>query len=98
MKLEWTFTAESYLDQLSPEERAKVLHAVGRLPTAWDRLGETRLQRLEGDQNDLYSLRVGADLRVLVRRQEDVVTVIDVVRYSQLDGLRRLAAVKQAAG
>jgi mRNA-degrading endonuclease RelE of RelBE toxin-antitoxin system len=90
MTLEWTFTAESYLDQLSPEERSKVLHAVERLPVEWGHLGGARLNQLEGEEN-LYSLRVGADLRVLVRRRNDVVTVVDVVRRSQVDGLRRLA-------
>ncbi len=95
MRLDWTFTAESYLDQLSPEERSKVLHAVERLPVEWGSLGESRLNRLEGEQN-LYALRVGADLRVLVRRQDEVVTVVDVVRRSQVDGLRRLGKLDPA--
>jgi hypothetical protein len=95
MTLEWTFTAESYLDQLSPEERSKVLHAVERLPSEWGRLGGARLTQLEGEEN-LYSLLVGADLRVLVRRRDNVVTVVDVVRKSQVDGLRRLANLDAA--
>jgi mRNA-degrading endonuclease RelE of RelBE toxin-antitoxin system len=97
MKLEWTFTAESYLDQLPQEERSKVLHAVESLPTAWDSLGGARLNRLAGDDNDLYSLRVGADLRVIVLRENDVITIIDVIRRSQVDGLRRLTKARQAA-
>jgi mRNA-degrading endonuclease RelE of RelBE toxin-antitoxin system len=97
MKLEWNFTAESYLDQLSPEERSKVLHAVEPLPAVWDKnLSEARLKKLIGDQNNLYSLRVGSDLRVLVRRQNDVITVVDVVRRSQIDGLRRVSKISQA--
>jgi len=58
MKLEWNFTAESYLDQLPSTERSRVLHAVERLPTTWDSLDGTRLNRLKGDQTDLFSLRV----------------------------------------
>lgn len=97
MKLEWTFSAESYLDQLSHGERLKVLHAVERLSTGWDSLHDDRLRRLTGGQDNLYSLRVGADLRVIVRRQENVATVVDVVRRSQIDGLRRLANQHQPA-
>jgi hypothetical protein len=97
MKPEWTFTAESYLDQLPPEERSKVLHAVDRLPADWGSLDSSRLQRLKGVQESLYSLRVGADLRVLLRRQGDAITVVDVVRRSQIDGLRRLAEQSRAA-
>ena len=84
MELEWTFSAESYLDQLPHEERLKVLHAVERLSTGWDTPHDGRLRRLTGDQGNLYSLRVGADLRVIVRR-------------SQIDGLRRLANQHQTA-
>lgn len=97
MKLEWTFTAESYLDQLTPKERSKVLQVVEDLPMAWDHLGEARLSKLAGDKTGLFSLRVGSDLRVLVRRRGDVVTVVDVVRRSQIDGLRRVAKQRQAA-
>ena len=97
MELEWTFSAESYLDQLPHEERSKVLHAVERLSAGWDSLHNGRLTLLTGDQGGLYSLRVGADLRVIVRRQENVILVIDVVRRSQIDGLRQLANQRQAA-
>lgn len=97
METEWTYTAESYLDQLPAAEQSKVLHAVQGLPAAWDNLGESRLSRLAGDQNDLYSLRVGADLLVLVKRADDHITVVDVVRRSQVEGLRRVAALRQSA-
>jgi hypothetical protein len=97
MKLEWNFTAESYLDQLPSVERSRVLHVVKQLPTSWDGFEGTRLHRLKGDQNDLFSLRVGSDLRVLVRRRDDVITVVDVVRRSQVDGLRRVTKQRQAA-
>ncbi len=97
MTLEWTYPAESYLDQLPPEERSKVLHAVQRLPASWDSLDNAQLNRITGDRADLYSLRVGADLRVLVSRHGDVITVVDVVRRSQIDGLRRLMGHRPAA-
>jgi hypothetical protein len=40
---------------------------------------------------------VGSDLRVLVRRGDDVITVVDVVRSSQVEGLRRLSERRPAA-
>lgn len=97
MNLEWTFTAETYLDQLPPEERAKVLHVIERLPTEWDSLGAPQLQKLSGAKEELYSLRVGADLRVVFRRQANVIIIVDVVRRSQIDGLRRIGGANQAA-
>lgn len=95
MTLEWTFNAEAYFDQLSPEEQGKVLHAVESLSTDWERLVGTSLKRL-ADADELYALRVGADLRVLARRRGAVVTIVDVVRRSQVEGLRRVVAPGQA--
>lgn len=100
MRVDWTFPAESYLDQLAPEEQSKVLHAVRRLAGSWgDQLPLGFLRHLEGDEPDLYSYRVGADLRVIVHRAEhgDTMTVVDVVRRSQIDGLRRRASVPETA-
>lgn len=94
MTQEWTFSAQSYLDQLSPEERGKVLHALEGL--SMDEPQTThRLKRLSG-ADELYALRVGADLRVLLRRQGSRVTVVDVVRRSQVEGLRTVVASQQA--
>jgi mRNA-degrading endonuclease RelE of RelBE toxin-antitoxin system len=97
MKLDWDFAAESYLDQLASRERARVLHAVEKLPTKWDSLIGSALKQLKGDQDNVFSLRVGSDLRVLVRRGDDVITVVDVVRSSQVEGLRRLSERRPAA-
>lgn len=97
MQLEWSLPANSYLDQLSLVERSEVLRAVEQLPASWERLEGTHLHRLKGDPNDLYSLRVGYDLRVLVWRRGDLITVVDVVRRSQIDGLRRVTERHKAA-
>jgi mRNA-degrading endonuclease RelE of RelBE toxin-antitoxin system len=90
MKVDWDFTAEAFLDQLPSQERGKVLRAVQRLSTAPEGSKETQLEKLAGVQNDLYSLRVGGDLRILIRSSNNVITVVDVVRQSQVEGLRRL--------
>jgi hypothetical protein len=98
MPVEWTFTAESYLDQLPQAARAQVLHALEGLPAAWDGLLGARLAPVKGNREDLFQLRVGGDLRVLLRRRGEVITVVDVVRRSQIDGLRRAALPQTAAG
>ena len=97
MNLEWDLTAESYFDQLPSVERSRVLHVVKDLATRWDGIKETHLHRLPGDQGNLFSLRVGSDLRVIVQRRDDVITVVDVVRRSQIDGLRRVMKLHQPA-
>jgi hypothetical protein len=97
MKLEWAFTAETYLDQLPLRERSKILHAVDRLPEEWDGLIGDSLNRLTGDGGELYALRAGSDLLVLLTRRDDLISVVDVVRKSQVDGLRRLAETRHAA-
>jgi mRNA-degrading endonuclease RelE of RelBE toxin-antitoxin system len=97
MKVDWDFTAEAFLDQLPSQERAKVIHAVQRLSSTPDSSNEIQLKKLAGVQNDLYSLRVGGDLRILVRKRNDAITVVDVIRRSQVEGLRRLHKQGQCA-
>lgn len=97
MKVDWDFTAEAFLDQLPSQERAKVIHAVQRLSTVPDDSNGPQLTKLAGVQSDLYSLRAGSDLRVLLRKRNESVTVVDVVRRSQVEGLRRLQKQGQSA-
>ena len=98
MKTEWSLTAGSYLDQLPAVERSRVLHMVKRLAADWNSLDGVHLRKLPDDHGDLFMLRVGSDLRVVVRRQDDLVTVVDVIRRSQIDGLRRATERHLAAG
>lgn len=97
MNLEWNLTAGSYFDQLPAVERSRVLHVVKDLAANWDRLEGHQLHRLAGDPGDLFSLRVGSDLRVIVQRHGKVITVVDVIRRSQLDGLRRVMKLHRPA-
>lgn len=97
MEIVWDFTAGAYFDQLSLEDRSKVVHSLKRLAADWNAFGALRLHRLSPDEPDLFSLRVGADLRVLLRRESDLITVVDVVRHSQVDGLRQLTKDRRVA-
>jgi mRNA-degrading endonuclease RelE of RelBE toxin-antitoxin system len=97
MRVEWTFTALSYLDQLSQSERAKITHTVDRLSSNWDPLDEDGPKQLTGDLGNLYSVRAGSDLSVLMTRENEHISVVDIVRRSQIEGLRRAAKVALAA-
>ena len=101
MNVEWNFTAQTYLDQLSSEERVRTERAVGRLRDNWDALHATALSRVTGGSPagaDLLALQVGHDLRVLLRRQKDTIVVVDVVRRGQIEGLRGLRGVRAETG
>jgi mRNA-degrading endonuclease RelE of RelBE toxin-antitoxin system len=97
MNIGWDLAAQAFFDQLPAQEQARVMHAVQRLATApggWD---ESHLAKLTGPLSGLYSLRAGGDLRVLIRRHDDGFTIVDVVRRTQVEGLRRLFGEGQSA-
>jgi hypothetical protein len=68
---------------------------------AWDDTAQSYLDQLpleeqrriahplDGGLARLYAVRVGADLRVPLRRDDAIVTVVDIVRRSQIEGFRR---------
>jgi mRNA-degrading endonuclease RelE of RelBE toxin-antitoxin system len=97
MKIDWDFTAQTFLDQLPAHEQARVTHAVTQLGANWDGLEGKQLSQVNGALSELFSLRVGGDLRVLLRRRGDTIVVVDVVRRSQIEGLRHLRREPQAA-
>ncbi|BCH58572.1 hypothetical protein RvVAR0630_11960 [Agrobacterium vitis] len=98
MKLEWTFTAESFLDQLSPADKSKVIHAVNRLQSESAPVSAGKnVRKLDGERY-LYSLKVGSDFQIIFSLNKDVISIIDVVRKGQVDGIRRrIEMVRQAA-
>jgi hypothetical protein len=97
MKLEWTYIANTYFDQLSGPEQSNVMHAVARLPEDWDNLQGNRLNPLTGDLSGHYALKVGDDLRVIVKPEGNVISIVDVVRTAQINGLRRVAGTARRA-
>lgn len=100
MKVEWTLVAQTFLDQLSQPDRARVEHALQRLGQDWSQL-RGRLSLLKSEraaEPPLFSLRVGHDLRVLLRQRDDTISVVDVVRRTQIEGLRDLWRARGAGG
>jgi hypothetical protein len=96
MKIVWELTARSFFDQLSPRDKATIqrqLTELGRLPV--ESTGPMTLLKGVYDQQrrQLYSLRAGADLRLLLYRTHDGVVVADIVRRSQLQGLQAKAGL-----
>ncbi|WP_221178859.1 hypothetical protein, partial [Pseudomonas protegens] len=75
--------------------KAKVVNAVERLSRGGRSSALQQTKLLLGTK-DLFSLRVGAELRVLVRFEGENLKIEDVVRRSQLDGLRRVERLAQA--
>lgn len=96
MNIEWTYTAGTLYDQLSHPEKSMVLHAVERLPYEWEQLKGDRLQKLTGDLDGYYSLRIGFEFFAILSRDKDAIQVVDLIRKGQVDGLRRLRAASQA--
>ena len=92
MTVQWSFPAETFLDQLSGEDERRVLHALSRLPLAWNEfVRDGALKPVAGEDPGSYVLRVGSDLRVVLRRDSGVITVDDVIRRGQLVALGQLA-------
>ena len=92
MQVSWDLTARAFFDQLSIRDKTAVERAVVRLVENWEQLEATHLHRLAGlaskDGCPLQVLRVGRDLRVLLYRKNERITIIDVLRHSQIERLR----------
>lgn len=88
MQVEWDLVAESFLDQLSPQERAQVLQAVRSASEHWDQLGPSRIRALQSAGEPFYVLKAGHDLRVFLGKEATRLTVLDIARTRQLDSYR----------
>jgi hypothetical protein len=95
MEVNWAFTARTFLDQLPKREQQQVMSSVEHAAQNWGvALGSSRLKALQGFPKDeseqLYLLRAGHDLRVLISRRENIIVVVDVVRRSQIERLQSI--------
>ncbi len=52
---------------------------------------------MKGEDAELYALHVGSDLLVLLTRRNDLISIVDIVRKGQVQGLRRLAGAARHA-
>lgn len=97
--IEWTLASQAYFDQLSLPERSKIELGIERLREQWPELIGDRLVLLKTSraaEPPLYSFRVGGDLRMLVSRRGDAITIVDIVRRSQIEGLRGIGRLRRA--
>jgi mRNA-degrading endonuclease RelE of RelBE toxin-antitoxin system len=95
MKIDWEFTAQTFFDQLPKREQDQVARSVDFVAKNWEAaLMRAQLKALQAPDkntgNQLYSLRAGSDLRVLMFRRENSIVVVDVVRQSQIERLRSI--------
>lgn len=94
MEVEWTLAAQTFFDQLQPPDRARATHAIERASHDWDGLPRELLHMLSEvghGGGELYDLRVGADLRVILERCGQTIRIVDIVQRRQIDALRDLA-------
>lgn len=91
MPVDWDFTAQSFMDQLPPTEQSRILYAVERLRGLPPEIDPSQIRRLPAVAGHAeYLLRVGEDWRVVFRRDDHAVRVVDVFRRSQLEERRQL--------
>jgi len=98
MQVEWEYTAETFFDQLSRPDQAKVLHALDRLSNDSDGRAVNELHKIAGSEEDLFSLLAGADIIVVMRKQDDKIIVVDVVPKRQIEGMRRAISAQAVPG
>jgi hypothetical protein len=83
-------TAQMFVDQLSPRERAsveRVLLRLGQAKNLNEVSGIKRLATSKLDKPVYYTIPVGHDLRVVFYVEDNRIVVVDVIRRSQLRGL-----------
>jgi hypothetical protein len=98
MNLDWSLAAGMLFDQLPGEAQMKVLQATEHLAADWEyAVRGGRLHRLASKVDNEYVLRVSPDLRVVVRHSSDLIMIVDIVPYKQIEGIRRAAQQHVAA-
>jgi hypothetical protein len=85
VQITWHIVAQSFVDQLSPQDRTVVQHAVRSMAEDWDRVDPARVYRMQSDGDPVFVLRAGRDFRVFLTRKGDELNVLDVVRRGQLE-------------
>ncbi|MFZ1109564.1 MAG: hypothetical protein WAN43_14625 [Rhodomicrobium sp.] len=96
MKLEWTYTALNYFDQLDRRDRDRIENALNGLPVIWDKVSAPQLQMLKGTPEPLWIFRASPEYRVILSVRHNRLIVEDIVRRSQIDALSRLSRTKAA--
>jgi len=86
MRTTWTLEASSFSDQLDDAARGRISAAIGQLERG--DLPPALLVPMHS-QPGLYRLRVGPDIRILFSRTPDGIRIVDIVKRSQIDHLRK---------
>jgi hypothetical protein len=83
-------TAQMFVDQLSPQEKAAVDRIFYLLGAATDISQVPGIKRLHTgfSGRSFFTISAGRDLRIIFSIEGNRVIVADVVRRSQLDGLQ----------
>ncbi len=82
-RIEIARRAEVALERLQPREQRRIGFALDRLTEVG--LASRDVSKLgKGANGEVYLIRAGRDLRIIVRRTDDVLEVLDIVRHDKL--------------
>jgi hypothetical protein len=93
--VEWELPASNFKEQLSKSEQNEVASVLEHLFTGLaeegaDHAKENLTEVLLSDGRRVDIAQAGADLRVIIEIRDGKITVVDIVRHSQLAKLRNL--------
>lgn len=75
--------AEVALERLQPQDRRRIASALEELAAGG--MASKDISKLgAGAKGEIYLIRAGRDLRIIIKRTEDAVEVLDIVRHDKL--------------
>jgi hypothetical protein len=75
--------AEVALERLQPQDRRRIASALEKLAAGG--MASKDISKLgAGAKGEIYLIRAGRDLRIIIKRTEDAVEVLDIVRHDKL--------------
>lgn len=82
--IQWTRRAEVALDRLQTRDQRRIFSILHRLEVGG--LASKNISKLPARMTggEIYLVRTGADLRIIVRRGESGIEILDIVRHDKL--------------
>jgi mRNA-degrading endonuclease RelE of RelBE toxin-antitoxin system len=82
-RIELSRRAEVALERLQPRDRRRIVFAIDRLAEAG--LSSKDVSKLgAGARGEIYLIRAGRDLRIIVKKISGLLEVLDIVRHDKL--------------
>jgi hypothetical protein len=74
--------AEVALERLQVQDQRRIAFALEKLAAGG--MASRDIRKLPGAKGEIYLIRAGRDLRIIIRRTENAVEVLDIVRHDKL--------------